>query len=134
MLLLFTICSLNIWVCSKDFGSLSHKWKVVCEMLYSVCCKKIGQVLFFCAVYFSVSFVFLFLLLMVSRDAKDLIFHPRVTYISQSQRAVLFPEALIHWCFIASNQSLLDTGIFHLRQIRWYWFIQTLENYLYVSF
>lgn len=113
MLLLFTICSLNIWVCSKDFGLLYHKWKVACEiLLYSVCCKKIGQMLFRCAVYFSVSSVFLFLFLILSKDAKDLIFHPRVTYISQSQRAVLFPEALIHRHFIALNQSLLDTGIF----------------------
>lgn len=62
-----------------------------------------------------------------------LIFYPRVTYINQSQRAVFSPETLIHWHFIALNRSLLDTGIFQLRQIGQYSFIQTLDNYLYVS-
>jgi len=85
--------------------------KVCClineKLCVKYCCtlsvvKKIGP-MFFCAIYFSLCFVFLFLLLVISKDAKDVIFHPRVTYISQSQRAVLFPEALIHWPFIALN-------------------------------
>lgn len=86
--------------------------------------------LFCCAVHLPVSFIFLFLLLIISKDAKDLIFLARVSCISQSHRAVLLSEVLIHWHFIALNQTLLDTDIFQLRQIRQYSLIHILDNYL----
>lgn len=102
-------------------------------MLYSVCHKKIGQMLFCCAVYFCL-FCFPFPI-----NDDDIHRYKILNFLSQiysyypKPKGSTFPEALINWHFITLNQSLLNNTVFQMRQVRQYSFIQTRDNYLYIN-